>query len=263
MYNETYWNPLDVLSRFLDGYSRGDRGGVFLISFGFAIAQLGTNISANSLSAGTDMTALLPKYMNIRRGGFICAAIAYAICPWNLMSSSSMFTTYLSAYSVFLSSIAGVVFCDYYILKKGLLYLPELYIANNSSPYFYSNGVNWRAYVAYICGILPNIVGFVGATQTHTVPMGATYVYYFSFFTGYAASSSVLLILTLLFPIKGMPEDSKVFEFKFYEEWHEVEDFDIYLRNKDLDLGIIDADDDDTSSSIEDAFASPSGEKGF
>lgn len=263
MYNETYWNPLDVLSRFLDGYSRGDRGGVFLISLGFAIAQLGTNISANSLSAGTDMTALLPKYMNIRRGGFICAAIAYAICPWNLMSSSSMFTTYLSAYSVFLSSIAGVVFCDYYILKKGLLYLPELYIANNSSPYFYSNGVNWRAYVAYICGILPNIVGFVGATKTHEVPMGATYVYYFSFFTGYAASSSVLLILTLLFPIKGMPEDSKVFEFKFYEEWQEVEDFDLYLRNKDLDLGIIDADDNDTSSSIEDAFASPSGEKGF
>ena len=60
-----------------------------------------------------------------------------------------------------------------------------------------------------------------------------------------------------------MPEDSKVFEFKFYEEWQEVEDFDLYLRNKDLDLGIIDADDNDTSSSIEDAFASPSGEKGF
>lgn len=263
LYNETYWNPLDVLSRYLDGYSRGDRGGVFLISFGFAIAQLGTNISANSLSAGTDMTALLPKYMNIRRGGFICAAIGYAICPWNLMSSSSMFTTYLSAYSVFLSSIAGVVFCDYYILKKGLLYLPELYIATNSSPYYYSNGVNWRAYVAYICGILPNIVGFVGATKTHVVPMGATYVYYFSFFTGYAASSAVLLILTLIFPVNGLPEDCKIFEFKFYEEWQEVEDFDILFRNRDLDLGIIDGNEDDTASSIEDAFAATSNEKRF
>lgn len=254
LYHETYWNPLDVLSRFLDGYSRGDRGGVFLISFGFAIAQLGTNISANSLSAGTDMTALLPKYINIRRGGFICAAIGYAICPWNLMSSSSMFTTYLSAYSVFLSSIAGVVFCDYYILKKGLLTLPELYIANNSSCYFYSNGVNWRAYVAYICGILPNIVGFVGETKTHKVPMGATYVYYFSFFTGYAASSAVLLILTILFPISGLP-DCKIFELKFFEEWQEVEDFDLLLKEMNLDV------DQGSSSSVERDYTVQSGEK--
>ena len=234
LYGETYWNPLDVLSKFLDGRSKGDRGGVFLIALGFAIAQVGTNISANSLSAGTDMTALLPKYLNIRRGGFICAAIGFAICPWNLMSSSSMFTTYLSAYSVFLSSIAGVVFCDYYIIKKGYLQLHNLYIAGNASPYYYSKGINWRAYVAYICGILPNIVGFVGATKTHVVPIGATYVYYFSFFTGYAASSSVLLILTLLFPVGGLPEGCKILELKFVEEWQEVEDFDQAFENHRL-----------------------------
>lgn len=253
LYGETYWNPLDVLSRFLDGFSRGDRGGVFLIAFGFAIAQIGTNISANSLSAGTDMTALLPKYLNIRRGGFICAAIAYAICPWNLMSSSSMFTTYLSAYSVFLSAIAGTVFCDYYIIKKGYLEIQNLYIAENSSPYFYSNGVNWRAYVAYISGILPNIVGFVGATKTHVVPMGATYVYYFSFFTGYAASASVLLVLTLLFPVKGTP--SKIFNLEFFEEWQEVEDFDIFFENRRVELGAPDNNLRDIESvSVEEEF---------
>lgn len=230
LYGETYWSPLDVLSRFLDHMSPGARGGVFLISFAFAIAQAGTNISANSISAGTDMTALLPKYMNIRRGGLICAILGFAICPWNLMTSSSMFTTYLSAYAVFLSSIAGVVFCDYYIIRKGLLHLKELYISNKSSAYFYTKGVNLRAYAAYICGILPNIVGFVGATKTHIVPIGATYVYNLSFFTGYAASSSVLLILTLIFPVAGTPENIGMFELKFFEEWQEVEDFDLYLK---------------------------------
>lgn len=239
LYGETYWSPLDVLSRFLDGHSRGDRGGVFLIALGFAIAQVGTNISANSLSAGTDMTALLPKYINIRRGGFICAAIGFAICPWNLLSSSSMFTTYLSAYSVFLSSIAGVVFCDYYIIKKGYLQLPNLFIAKNSSPYYYSKGINWRAYVAYICGILPNIVGFVGATKTHHVPMGATYVYYFSFFTGYAASSSVLLVLTMIFPVEGMPENCKLFERKFVEEWQDVENFELEFKKSGFDTELM------------------------
>lgn len=238
LFGETYWNPLDVLSGLLNDYTSKSRAGVFFISLGFVIAQIGTNISANSLSAGTDMTALLPKYLNIRRGGFICAIIGFAICPWNLMTSSSMFTTYLSAYSVFLSSIAGVVFCDYYILKRGVIHLKDLYLAKNGSPYYYSFGVNWRAYVAYICGILPNIVGFVGATKTHTVPIGATYVYYFSFFTGFVASSAVLLVLTLIWPINGTPGK---WEWKFLEEWQEVEHFEDYLtslRIKDDDASV-------------------------
>ena len=55
---------------------------MFIIAFAFALAQLGTNIAANSVSAGTDMTALLPRYLNIRRGGYICAAVGLAMCPW-------------------------------------------------------------------------------------------------------------------------------------------------------------------------------------
>ena len=76
------WNPLELLSNFLNGANGGARFGVFFISFAFALAQLGTNIAANSVSAGTDMTALLPRYLNIRRGGYICAAVGLAMCPW-------------------------------------------------------------------------------------------------------------------------------------------------------------------------------------
>lgn len=75
------WNPLNLLGLFLDGASSGQRFGIFVIALGFALAQLGTNISANSISAGTDLTALLPRYLNIRRGSYICAAIGLAMCP--------------------------------------------------------------------------------------------------------------------------------------------------------------------------------------
>lgn len=75
------WNPLDLLGRFLEGASSTERFGIFVIGLGFALAQLGTNISANSVSAGTDMTALLPRYINIRRGSYICAGLGLAICP--------------------------------------------------------------------------------------------------------------------------------------------------------------------------------------
>ncbi|VEU20123.1 DEKNAAC100997 [Brettanomyces naardenensis] len=231
LYGETYWNPLDVLTRFLETEKSGSRAGVFFIAFGFAVAQIGTNISANSISAGTDMTALLPKYMNIRRGGFICAIVGFVICPWNLMTSSSMFTTYLSAYAVFLSSIAGVVFCDYFILKKGYLNLRELYIADNSSAYYSWKGINLRAYAAYICGILPNIVGFVGATKARVVPIGATYVYDLSYFTGYIAAAGTLLLINLVWPCRGLPE-GKIFERKWLESWQDVEDFGEFFAEK-------------------------------
>lgn len=69
------------------------RAGVALISIGFVIAQLGTNIAANSLSAGCDLTSILPRFLNIRRGGYIAALIGFCICPWNFFTSSSNFTT--------------------------------------------------------------------------------------------------------------------------------------------------------------------------
>lgn len=231
LYGEPFWNPLDVLAKFLDHFSSGSRAGVFFISTAFAVSQLGSNIAANSLSAGTDMTAILPKFINIRRGGLICAMIGFAICPWNLLTSSSRFTTYLSAYSVFLSAIAGCIFCDYFFLKKGLIRLPDLFVADNSSVYYYNHGINYRCFAAYLLGIVPNIVGFVGATGTHEVPIGATHTFTLSFFTGILSSAACLFVITMIWPIAGLP-DCKLFERKFFEEWQEVEDFDNVFRSR-------------------------------
>jgi NCS1 family nucleobase:cation symporter-1 len=142
------------------------RFGVFVIAAAFVLAQLGTNIAANSVSAGTDMTALLPRYLNIRRGGYICALVGLCMCPWNLLSSSSNFPTYLSSYSVFLSSVAGVIICDYYFVRREMLSLKDLYSARKGSPYYYTAGISGRAYVAYISGILINVLGFADAVGT-------------------------------------------------------------------------------------------------
>ncbi|KAL8913740.1 MAG: hypothetical protein Q9171_001474 [Xanthocarpia ochracea] len=220
------WNPLDLLGKFLDGANSGERFGVFIISAAFALAQLGTNIAANSISAGTDMTALVPRYLNIRRGGYICAIVGLAMCPWNLLSSSNNFTTYLSAYSVFLSSIAGVMICDYFVVRKGYLQIRDLYSARPSGPYYFTFGFHWRGYTAYICGILINIVGFVGAIG-RKVPAGATYVYNLNFFCGFIVASGTYYLLCRFSPI---PATSDI--------WMEIGD---EIRNPSVAYG---ADDD-------------------
>jgi NCS1 family nucleobase:cation symporter-1 len=64
----------------------------------FALAQLGVNIAANSVSAGNDLSALCPRYINIRRGGYIAALVGIVMCPWKVLESSNNFTSYLSRY---------------------------------------------------------------------------------------------------------------------------------------------------------------------
>lgn len=121
-------------------------------------------------------------------------------CIRKLLSTSNNFTTYLSAYSVFLSSIAGVMICDYYIVRRGYYQIKDLYSARKSSPYYFTFGFHWRAYAAYICGILINIVGFVGAIGK-PVPKGATYVYDLNFFCGFLVAGGTYWILCHYFPI--------------------------------------------------------------
>ncbi|KAK2744930.1 hypothetical protein FQN57_004059 [Myotisia sp. PD_48] len=166
-YSKPIWNPLDVLGRYLDDANSAGRFGVFVIAFAFAIATLGTNVAANSISAGTSLSAILPRYINIRRGSYICAAIGFVICPWHLMSNSNNFITYLSSYSVFLSSVVGVTICDYYVVRKGYIETDALYKADKAGPYYHTYGISWHAYTAYLAGILVNIVGFAGTVGAH------------------------------------------------------------------------------------------------
>ncbi|KAH3674693.1 hypothetical protein WICMUC_003109 [Wickerhamomyces mucosus] len=218
MYGVTFWSPLDLLSRYVESGTPGDRAGVFFISFAFCLAQLGTNIAGNSISAGTDSSALLPRFVNIRRGAFFCATVAFCLCPWNFFTTSSNFTTYLSAYSVFLSAIAGVIAADYLVVRRGYINIFHLYSNDTKLNYSYNRfGINWRAFVAYICGIAPNFVGFIGACGVK-VPIGATYVYNVSFLAGYFTSFIVYLFLVWLSPVKGMPVKNFLTEGGWFEE---------------------------------------------
>ncbi|KAL2854140.1 permease for cytosine/purines, uracil, thiamine, allantoin-domain-containing protein [Aspergillus pseudodeflectus] len=222
---DAIWNPLDLLGRFLEGASSAERFGIFVIALGFAVAQLGTNISANSVSAGTDMTALLPRYINIRRGSYICAAAGLAMCPWHLVSDSNQFTTYLSAYSIFLSAIAGVMICDYYLVRKGYLIVRDLYSSEKRSAYHFYHGFSWQAYASYLSGILINIVGFAGAVG-RDVPVGAQYIYNVNYISGFIVSFVVYYTLTRFFPPVAISET-----------WNEVDtDIDnIQTEGQDVD----------------------------
>ncbi|EGN92879.1 hypothetical protein SERLA73DRAFT_190478 [Serpula lacrymans var. lacrymans S7.3] len=218
LFGEAIWSPIDLLGKFLDNNpSHATRFGVWFISASFIIAQVSTNISANSISAGCDLTALFPRFINIRRGGFIAAIVGLCMCPWNLLKSSSTFTSYLSAYSVFLSSIAGVMVMEYYVIRKGHYNVSDLYETQRGSWYWYTYGINFRAYAAYISGILINVVGFAGATGQN-VPLPAVRIYELSFFTGFGTSALIYYVLNRIFPVIGAADKFEEIDVSNYDD---------------------------------------------
>lgn len=244
LYGVNYWSPLDVLTQFLNTtFTRGTRAGVFLISFVFALAQLGTNISANSLACGTDMTAIFPRYINIRRGALFCACMALCICPWNLVASSSKFTSALGAYALFLSSIAGVICADYFIVRRGYIKLTHLFLAQKGSFYMYGNryGVNWRALVAYLIGVAPNLPGFIADVGNDiAVSKGAINLYYLGYPVGFCISMFVYSIICYFYPVPGTPVKNIFTSKGWFQRWAYVDDFDEQLRTEIIEYDLFD-----------------------
>lgn len=100
---------------------------------------------------------------------------------------------------------------DYYLVRRGRLHVPDLYTFDKEGNYWYTAGLNWRCFVAYLAGILINIVGFVGDVAQIEVPIVAVRIYQIAFFCGFFLSALVYYILCRIFPIPGME----------VEGWHE------------------------------------------
>lgn len=103
LYGRTLWDPTTLVDQW------DNRPAAWFTSFAFCLATLGTNISANSLSAANDMTVLFPRYINIRRGQVICAILGgWVLCPWEILATAPRFLSFMSGYTVFLGPFAGM-----------------------------------------------------------------------------------------------------------------------------------------------------------
>lgn len=59
LYGEKIWDPLTIMSHW--NGSSGARAAAAFVSLSFVLAQLGSNISANCVSAANDLNAMFPS----------------------------------------------------------------------------------------------------------------------------------------------------------------------------------------------------------
>ena len=110
-------------------------------------AQLTTNMAANVVSPSNDFSNLNPRLISYVTGGLITAVIGILMMPWKLMASMGAYIfTWLIGYSGLMGAIAGILICDYWVIRKQRLDLAGLFDPNG--PYSYGSGFNWRAIVA-------------------------------------------------------------------------------------------------------------------
>ncbi len=129
------------------------------------------------------------------------------------MKTSFAFTSYLGSYQIFLSSIIGVMLADYYFVRRGYLNIGELFSGSSKGIYYYAHGWNWRAYTAYIAGIVPCFPGFLHAVGVAGIPIGAQRLYVFALPVGIICAAAVYCAINYFWPPPG----------GLASQWNEVE----------------------------------------
>src|SRR5438874_2848545 len=124
------------------------------------MATLNVNVAANVVSPANDFSNISPRRISFRTGGLITCAMGIVMQPWKLMADyGSYIFGWLVGYSGFLGPIAGVLICDYFIVRKKVLLVEDLYQRNGV--YEYSRGFNWTAVAALASGAAVVFVGLV------------------------------------------------------------------------------------------------------
>jgi len=173
IYGTAIWDPVQLLSRFHSPVA------VVISLIAILLATLNVNIGANVVSPANDFSNLWPKKISFRTGGIITCIMGVAMMPWKLLSDYGTFIFgWLGGYAAFLGPVAGIMICDYFVIRRRELVLDDLYLRNRT--YEYTRGFNWRAIIALALGAGTALAGLASPS------IRALYDY--SWFVGFAVS---------------------------------------------------------------------------
>jgi NCS1 family nucleobase:cation symporter-1 len=183
IYGTAIWDPVQLLSRFHSPLA------VVISLLAILLATLNVNIGANVVSPANDFSNLWPRKISFRAGGVITCFVGVATMPWKLLASYGTFIFgWLGGYAAFLGPVAGIMICDYFVIRRRVLIVDDLYLRGGI--YEYSRGFNWLAVIALATGAATALVGLV-------IP-ALRPLYDYSWFVGFAVAFAVYYSLMRL-----------------------------------------------------------------
>jgi NCS1 family nucleobase:cation symporter-1 len=180
LFGEAIWDPVVLLSRFNEPVV------AFIALIALLLATLNTNVAANVVSPSNDFSNLRPSLISFRIGGLITGVVGICMMPWKLLADfSSYIFGWLVGCSALLGPIAGIMICDYYIVRRRRLVLEDLY--RRGGRYEYRAGFNGKAIVALVIGVVVALVGLA-------VP-ALHFLYDYAWFVGFFVSGAIYYVL--------------------------------------------------------------------
>ena len=152
IYGTAIWDPVQLLSRFHSPVA------VIISLLAILLATLNVNIGANVVSPANDFSNLWPRKISFRTGGVITCFMGIALMPWKLLADYKTFILgWLGGYAAFLGPIAGIMICDYFVIRRRGLLLDDLYLRGGA--YEYWRGFNRPALAALAAGAGTALIG--------------------------------------------------------------------------------------------------------
>src|SRR5205823_4161527 len=180
IYGTAIWDPVQLLSRFHSPIA------VVISLLAILLATLNVNIGANVVSPANDFSNLWPRKISFKSGGVITCFIGVAMMPWKLLANHRTFIFgWLGGYAAVLGPVAGIMICDYFLVRSKRLVVNDLYLRGGE--YEYSNGINWRAVAALVIGSAVALMGLV-------IP-SVRFLYDYSWFVGFVVAFTVYFLL--------------------------------------------------------------------
>ncbi|HVO59913.1 MAG TPA: NCS1 family nucleobase:cation symporter-1, partial [Terriglobales bacterium] len=173
IYGTAIWDPVQLLNRFHSPVA------VVISLVAILLATLNVNIGANVVSPANDFSNLWPRKISFRTGGVITCLMGFVLMPWRLLANYKTFILgWLGGYAAFLGPVAGIMICDYFIVRQRVLAVDDLYLRDGQ--YEYVGGFNWMAIVALALGAGTALIGLIAPCLR--------ILYDYSWFVGFALS---------------------------------------------------------------------------
>ena len=180
-------DPMVVTSLLSTHFNWGKIASV-LAAIGILTATLSTNIAANILAPANAIQNLAPSKLSFRSSAILSMILGTLCLPWKLTSDANSYIfVWLTGYGAFLAPILGIMLCDYFLIRNQKLVLEDLYSADKNSSYYFTNGVNYKAMLAFAVGVLANLPGFlhaVGLWPSSMLPQCLALAYDCAWFVG-------------------------------------------------------------------------------
>ncbi len=184
LFGHPIWNPITLIGAFHQPFV------AFVALIAILIATLNVNIGANVVSPSNDFSNLYPRLISFRTGGVITGFLGLAMCPWKLLATPDAYIFgWLIGYSGLLGPVAGIMVCDYFLIRRTELDVNSLY--HREGAYHYSKGINPRAVFALVLGVVVALVGLF-FKPLH-------FLYDYAWFVGFFISGASYIALMRIF----------------------------------------------------------------